>query len=65
MAPVDYMGRNIELPTRAQMKLAFDALKGADAKTVFLFFATTSLRKNEILTLTVDKINLETRAVIP
>jgi intergrase/recombinase len=65
MAPVDYMGRNIELPTRAQMKSAFDALKGDEAKTTFLFFATTGLRKNEILTLTVDKINLETRAVIP
>jgi integrase len=65
MAPVDYMGRNLVVPTKAQMKLAFDALKGDDAKTAFLFFATTGLRKTEILTLNVDKINLETRAVIP
>jgi integrase len=65
MAPVDYMGRNIELPTRAQMKIAFNALKSDEAKTAFLFFATTGLRKNEILTLTVDKINLETKAVVP
>lgn len=65
MAPVDYMGRNLVLPTKSQMKLAFDALKGNDAKTAFLFFATTGLRKNEILTLNIDKLNLETRAVIP
>jgi integrase len=65
MAPVDYMRKNLVLPTKSQMKLAFDALKGDDAKTAFLFFACTGLRKNEILTLNIDKINLETRAVIP
>ncbi len=65
MAPVDYMGRNITLPTKAQMKLGFEALKDNDTKTAFLFFTTTGLRKNEILTLSVDKINFGTRAVVP
>jgi len=65
MAPVDFNGKTFNLPTKAQMKLAFEALPTDEMKALFLFTATTGLRKSEILDLTKDKIDFKTRAVIP
>ncbi len=65
MAPVDFSGKTFNLPTKAQLKLAFEALPTDEMKTLFLFTATTGLRKSEILKLTKDKVDFKTRAVIP
>ncbi len=52
MAPVDYSGKTFNLPTKEQMKSAFEALPTDEMKALFLFTATTGLRKSEILDLT-------------
>jgi integrase len=64
MAPVDYSGKTFNLPTKEQLKLAFEALPTEEMKALFLFTATTGLRKSEILELTKDKVDFKTRAVI-
>jgi integrase len=65
MAPVDYSSKTFNLPTKEQLKLAFKALPTDEMKALFLFTATTGLRKSEVLNLTADKIDFKTRAVIP
>ena len=65
MAPVDFSGKTFNLPTKEQLKLAFEALPTDEKKALFLFTATSGLRRNEILDLTKDKIDFKTRAVVP
>jgi intergrase/recombinase len=65
MAPVDYSNKTFNLPTKEQMKLAFEALPTEEMKALFLFTATSGLRKSEILDLAKDKVDFKTRAVIP
>jgi integrase len=64
MAVVDNL-KNIEVPTKAQMRLGFEALNDCHSRAVFLFVATTGLRKSEVRKLNKDKISFETRAVVP
>jgi intergrase/recombinase len=65
MAPVDPAGKNVKLPSKSQLRKAFEVQCGNRAKAIYLFTATSGLRKGEILDLTKDKIDFKLRAVIP
>jgi integrase len=65
MAPVDPVGNNVKLPSKSQLKKGFEVQCDTIAKAVYLFTATTGLRRGEILGLTRDKVDLKLRAVIP
>ena len=51
-----------QLPTKDELKQFFEALPNTKARTVFLLYASTGLRKSEIFNAT---INQETRAITP
>ena len=51
MAPVDEWSFAKELPTKKQIRKGFEGLSEIRAKAVYLFTATTGLRKGEILAL--------------
>jgi integrase len=65
MAPVEYIGNSVKLPSKAQLRKGFQALRDTRAKAFYLFTATTGLRRGEILNLTKDKVDFKLRAVIP
>ncbi len=65
MVPVDFTGKTFNLPNKVQLKHVVEALPTNEMKALFLFTATTGLRKSEILDLTKDKVDFKTRAVIP
>ena len=65
MAPVDIWSFAKELPTSEQIRKGFDGLEEVRAKAVYLFTATTGLRKGEILALKKNQVNFELRSVIP
>jgi integrase len=65
MAPVEGTGKIIRLPTTKQLKLGFKALNDSKERAIYLFTATTGLRKCEILGTLKEQVDLETRAVIP
>ena len=64
VAPVDEMS-NTEVPSKAQVRKGFKAQRSTRAKAIYLFAATSGLRKSEILDLAKDKVDTKTRAVIP
>jgi len=64
MCPVDEIPRT-EAPTKKQVRRGFKAQRDTRAKAIYLFTATSGLRKGEILELTKDKINAKLRTVIP
>lgn len=64
MAPVDEM-KQTRVPTKAEVKQGFMAQQNMRAKAIYLFTATTGLRKGEILGLTKDKVDPKLRSVIP
>jgi integrase len=53
------------VPSKAEVRKGFEAQCSARAKAIYLFAATTGLRKGEMLDLTKDKVDEETRAIIP
>jgi len=65
MAPVDEWAFAKELPSKSQIRLGFEGLEETKAKAIYLFTATTGLRKGEILALQKSQVNFETRSVIP
>ena len=65
MSPVDSMGNNTKLPSRTQLKRGFQALSNVQAKAVYLFTASTGLRRGEIQDLTKDKVDFKLRSVVP
>ena len=65
LAPVDQAGDPVELPTKTQVREGVNAQNNARAKAIYLFIATSGLRKTEALGLSKENINFETRAVIP
>ncbi len=65
MAPVDPAGNNVKLPSKSQLRKGFEVQCDNRAKAIYLFTATSGLRKGEILGLTRDKIDLKLRAAIP
>jgi integrase len=64
MAPVDDCQYYDELPSKEQVKKGFMGLKNNRARAIFLFTATTGLRKGEILGLMRTHIDARTRSVI-
>jgi integrase len=65
LAPVDEVQDFTEVPTRQQLTKAFNALPDSRSKAIFLFLATTGIRKGELFALTKDKVNWNLRAVVP
>jgi len=65
MAAVDEWHFNENLPSKEQVKKGFQALTSTRAKAIYLFTATTGLRKGEILNVLKSQVNQETRSVIP
>lgn len=65
MAPVDEMGEIKDVPTKRQLRVGFQALPDDLSRAVYLFTATTGLRKCEILAVQRDQVNLKTRLVVP
>ena len=65
MAPVDLLGKNIVLPSKEQLRKGFEALTEDGEKALFLFTASTGLRRSEIMGLTKDKIDFTLKSVIP
>ncbi len=60
-----YVPENFEkkLPTREQLKKGFEVLESDKERAIYLFFATTGLRRSEVLNLTKDDVDFETRCV--
>lgn len=65
MAPVDESHYNENLVSKEQVAKGFCGLTETREKALYLFTATTGLRKTEILRLLKSQVNLETHAVIP
>jgi len=65
MAAVDEWHFNEDLPSREQVRKGFRGLKSTRAKAVYLFTATTGLRKGEILKVLKSQIDMKTHSVIP
>ena len=63
MAPVEVIPQ--EPPTREQIKKGFMGQENALSKALYLFIATTGLRKGEVLSLKKENVDFETRAVKP
>jgi integrase/recombinase XerD len=55
----------IVVPTKDQLKRFYRALRTSRARALFLMYASTGLRKMELLSLTRDDIDWEKRMVIP
>ena len=53
------------VPTKDELQKFFNALDSELGKVLFLFYASSGLRKSEILGLTKDSINFEKRMIIP
>ena len=64
LAPVDESKESTDV-TKAQVREGFYAQKDALSRTIYLFTATTGLRKSEILSLLKTDVDLKTRAVRP
>jgi integrase len=65
MAPVDEWAFAKELPSKSQIRLGFEGLTETGAKAIYLFTATTGLRKGEILALQKSQVDFRLRSVIP
>jgi integrase len=65
MAAVDEWHFNENLPSKEQVSKGFEGLKSNRAKAIYLFTATTGLRKGEILGLLRTQIDTRTHSVIP
>ena len=64
LAPVDEPKESTDV-TKAQVRKGFYAQKDALSKAIYLFTATTGLRKSEILSLLKDDVDFKSRAVRP
>jgi integrase len=64
LTPVDEPKESVDL-TRAQVRKGFYAQKDALSRAIYLFTATTGLRKSEILNLLREDVDFKNRAVKP
>jgi len=53
------------VPSKEDLRRYFDALDNDRDKALFLMYATSGLRRTELLGLTVDDVDLENRTIIP
>ena len=65
MAPVDECQFAKELPSKMQLRKGFKGIEELRSKALYLFTATSGLRKGEILNLAKNQVNFDTRTVIP
>jgi integrase len=65
MAAVDEWHFNENLPSREQVKKGFEGLRNTRARALYLFTASSGLRKGEILNVLKSQIDMKTRSVIP
>jgi len=65
MAPVDEWAFAKELPSKSQIQLGFEGLEETRAKAIYLFTATTGLRKGEILALQKRQVDFYLCSVVP
>jgi integrase len=52
-----------QVPTKAQLKKGFEALDNDKERALYLFYATTGLRRSEALNLTLEDVDFEKRCV--
>jgi integrase len=65
MAPIDVWAFARELPSKKQIRLGFEGLGETRAQAIYLFTATTGLRKGEILALQKSHVDFDLHSVIP
>ena len=65
MAPVDDWAFAKELPSKRQILLGFEGLEETRDKALYLFTATTGLRKGEIISLQKSQVDFVGHSVIP
>ena len=65
IAPVDECQYYGDLPSKEQVRKGFYGLTDTRAKAIYLFTASSGLRKGEILGLLKSQIDMETHTVIP
>lgn len=53
------------IPTKAQLRKAYDSLDTPRERAIFLLYATSGLRKNELLRLDKESVDFEKRMIIP
>ena len=53
------------VPSKQDLKRFFDALENDRDRSLFLMYATSGLRRTELLGLTVGNVDLENRTIIP
>jgi len=53
------------VPTKDELKKFFDSMDSKIGKVLFLFYASSGLRKSEVLGLTKDSIDFEKRMIVP
>jgi len=53
------------VPTKNDLRLFFKELENLRDQSAFLLYATSGMRRNELLSLTIDDIDLENRMIIP
>ena len=53
------------VPSKEDLRRFFDALENDRDRALFLMYATSGLRRTELLGLTLDDLNLENRTIIP
>jgi len=56
---------NHYMPTKEDLRTFFDALESVDDKALFLFFASSGLRRNEVLNLQLSDIDHDKRVCYP
>ena len=53
------------VPSKEDLRRFFDALDNDRDRALFLMYATSGLRRNELLNLTIEDLDLEDRTIIP
>jgi len=53
------------VPSKGEVQTFYYALKASKARTLYLFYATSGLQKNEALSLTFSNVDLERRMITP
>jgi integrase len=53
------------VPSKRELRKFYNVLKDERERALFLMFATTGLRKNEVLNLKIEDVDLESRMVVP
>jgi len=57
--------RVLKIPSKADLRKAFELLKDERARAMFMLYATTGLRRNELLELRLKDIDFERRMILP